>query len=300
MKENEKGEESMKARKLFLATAAITLLMSATAFAGTWKNGSGADQGKWWYDNGDGTYAQNGWQWIDDNGDGIAECYYFGADGWMYADTATPDGYQVNASGAWVENGVVKTQAAVQTPVQTTGWFDAAGLQANALLNVPIPYVSETYSLPGYKTTGMITFYAYNTFDSSTAYPAQDGYEWKQAFVVVEFTDAAALSYGSRWAYSFGNRDKLELVNDWDGSSHTFSLNFNGKEYTDCKIEMHLENYVEEDGIFLDGMFTCCVPKGYTGMFVAFYDAALYNQVVANGEPAYIEALRNAVIFPLN
>lgn len=49
----------------------------------------------------DGTFgrALTGWQWID------GYCYYFAPDGKMYANAATPDGYQVNENGAWIENG---------------------------------------------------------------------------------------------------------------------------------------------------------------------------------------------------
>lgn len=93
---------------------------ASTAFAGTWSVGAGDNQNKWWYDNGDGTYVQNSWQWIDGNGDGIAESYYFDANGWLLTNTTTPDGYTVNANGAWVENGVVKTQnVAVETNSST-------------------------------------------------------------------------------------------------------------------------------------------------------------------------------------
>lgn len=285
----------MKVKRMFLTAAALTVLMASTAFAGTWKTGSGADQGKWWYDNGDGTYAQNGWQWIDDNGDGVAECYYFDANGWMYANTITPDGFQVNASGAWVENGVVKTNA-----VSTVGWFDAAGLQTNITTDIAYPYVSGTYELPGIKTTGMLTFYSYQTFESDYSHPAQEGYEWKTVVLDVAFNDASAQAYGASWAYAFGNKDKQELVNDWDGNEHIFSLDYNGKTYANCKMRCEMEHYVEEDGIYLNGIFACCVPKGYTGMYIAFYDGSLYPQVVANGEPAYIEALRSALILPLN
>ena len=57
----------------------------------------------------------NGWMWIDDNGDGIAECYYFnpmsdGTRGKLYKSTKTPDGYQVNEKGQWVVNNVVQTK----------------------------------------------------------------------------------------------------------------------------------------------------------------------------------------------
>ena len=64
----------------------------------------------WWYDNGNGTYHSNSWQWIDGDNNGTAECYYFDRTGYMLANTTTPDGYKVNASGAWVENGTVKTR----------------------------------------------------------------------------------------------------------------------------------------------------------------------------------------------
>ncbi len=52
-----------------------------------------------------------GWQWLDENNDGIAECYYFDDNGSKLTGTTTPDGYTVNADGAWVENGAVQTQA---------------------------------------------------------------------------------------------------------------------------------------------------------------------------------------------
>ena len=61
-------------------------------------------------------HMYTGWRWIDDNGDGLAECYYFnptvGAPkGSMLKGTATPDGYIVNEKGQWVMNGIVQTQA---------------------------------------------------------------------------------------------------------------------------------------------------------------------------------------------
>lgn len=93
---------------------ALSLLMSLTlgmvTFAAEWKTGAEPNQNRWWYDYQDGTYARDGWFWLDGNQDGIAECYYFDSEGWMLANTTTPDGYQVNEHGAWIENGVVMTQ----------------------------------------------------------------------------------------------------------------------------------------------------------------------------------------------
>ena len=71
---------------------------------GTWTE----ENGRWWYDKGNGVYLQNGWYWIDGDHDGNAECYYFDADGWMAEDCVTADGYRVDANGAWVADGQVQ------------------------------------------------------------------------------------------------------------------------------------------------------------------------------------------------
>lgn len=86
--------------------AAMTAGSATTAFAGQWQQ----DARGWRFQTGANTYHTNGWQWLDGNGDGISECYYFGPDAYMAAATTTPDGYTVNADGAWTENGVVKTR----------------------------------------------------------------------------------------------------------------------------------------------------------------------------------------------
>ncbi len=88
-----------------ILTTAITLMMAMTAFAGQWVQ----DDNGWWYDNGDGTWPSDSWEWIDGNGDGIAECYYFNGNGYMLKNT-TVCGYQVDENGAYVRDGVVQTR----------------------------------------------------------------------------------------------------------------------------------------------------------------------------------------------
>ena len=41
------------------------------------------------------------------SGDGTAESYCFDDWGYLYVNTVTPDGYQVNELGAWVQDGEV-------------------------------------------------------------------------------------------------------------------------------------------------------------------------------------------------
>lgn len=97
------------ALKAATAVAMLSMLASVPAMA-NWNQGTGANSGKWWYQNADGSYPSNTWQWIDGNNDGIAECYYFDAQGWMLANTKTPDNYDVNANGQWVVNNSVQTK----------------------------------------------------------------------------------------------------------------------------------------------------------------------------------------------
>jgi len=95
---------------ILAAVVTMTALCQNVAFAGEWRQGAAPNESRWWYDNQDGTYAVSGWQWLDGNGDGIAECYYFDENGWMLAGTVTPDGYTVNEAGAWVEGGQTMTK----------------------------------------------------------------------------------------------------------------------------------------------------------------------------------------------
>ena len=56
------------------------------------------DNTGWWYQNADGSYPANTWKEIG------GKQYYFGSDGYMLENTTTPDGYQVGADGAWIQN----------------------------------------------------------------------------------------------------------------------------------------------------------------------------------------------------
>ena len=103
------------------AVCILSTLMIGTAFAGGWRMGSKG----WWYDLDNGQYYSNGWQWIDGNGDGQAECYYFDQSGWMLSNTITPDSFIVDVNGAWTVSGTVQTKQVQLTNVgqqnQTNG-----------------------------------------------------------------------------------------------------------------------------------------------------------------------------------
>lgn len=102
----------------------------------------------WWWKNDDGSYPHGEWAWIDGNGDGIAECYYFGDNGYMYADTVITDAdgqtHTVNSSGAWVENGNVRVYPNQWVPggkVLTAN--STASVNSSALNPIRSSYSSE-------------------------------------------------------------------------------------------------------------------------------------------------------------
>lgn len=136
MRKNMKN--TMKSGKLFAMAALMAVSSVLPTQAASWKQESGI----WKWQKDDGSYEKNGWQWLDGNKDGVAECYYFDSNGHMLANTKTPDGYQVNENGAWVENGSVqtkntKTTTSVSVSADTTvsvpngNWLKGLGENSN-------------------------------------------------------------------------------------------------------------------------------------------------------------------------
>ena len=94
---------------LLCAFMSFVFLLSGTAKA-DWVKGN--SKNAWWYDLGNGNYYKSSWQWIDGNHDGIAECYCFDENGWMFENTITPDWFTVNENGAWTVDNIVQTESA--------------------------------------------------------------------------------------------------------------------------------------------------------------------------------------------
>lgn len=83
----------------------LCLLTTFPSYAGSWQQ----DNTGWWYQEDDGKFPTSQWKWIDANKDGIAECYYFGDNGYLLTNT-TIDGSSVNGDGSWVVNNIVQVQ----------------------------------------------------------------------------------------------------------------------------------------------------------------------------------------------
>ncbi|WP_352397757.1 hypothetical protein [[Clostridium] aminophilum] len=77
-----------------LMSAALSMATALPAYAGTWKQ----DAVGRWYEHDDGSYCQNGWDYIGD------AYYYFDENGYLMTNSTTPDGYKVDATGKWIEH----------------------------------------------------------------------------------------------------------------------------------------------------------------------------------------------------
>lgn len=161
----------MKKKLLTLIAGGImAAAMSFTAFAGGWQQ----DQTGWWYQNDDGTYLTGGWNWVD------GKCYYFTAEGYCLTGTTTPDGYTVDASGAWIVDGVVQTQG-TSGAVSDAGSGQAAG---------------EAYTVNGLTFTPPAGFYKDNDIsDSSSLYFYNDNLDGVIGVMSEDIPEAA--QYGT-------------------------------------------------------------------------------------------------------
>lgn len=95
-------------KKSLLLSTIFIIALAINSFAGTWEQ----DALGWKYKNDTGAYVTSNWEWIDTNGDGSQECFYFNELGYMLVNSFAPDGSQVNANGEWVVNGVVQHKSA--------------------------------------------------------------------------------------------------------------------------------------------------------------------------------------------
>lgn len=125
-------------KKIFTMVMSLVMItmFNTTCFAAGWQQNAVG----YWYENEDGTWPSNTWQWIDGNRDGKAECYYFDENGYMLSNTITPDGYLVNLDGAWMENGVVQIQ---NVPVAAENRSDSTDIESDITSTVEINTMAE-------------------------------------------------------------------------------------------------------------------------------------------------------------
>lgn len=176
----------MRKTKLFIAAACASALMCMTSFAGEWKQ----DTAGWWYQNDDGTYAQNAW----------VGNYYCGNDGYMLVNTTTPDGYAVGADGAWIDAAQTATEQPVAQVAHTPTLEEKNALGSAETYLMVLPFSHD----------GLVEQLEYEGFSTSAAVYAADncGADWNE--------QAANKAQTYMQIFSFSRRRLIEQL-EYDG-----------------------------------------------------------------------------------
>lgn len=224
----------MKKNLLMAAcTAAMSLTLCFPAFAGGWQS----DANGWWWQNNDGSYPANTWQWIDGNNDGTAESYCFDSHGYCLMNTTTPDGYQVDGNGAWIVNNVIQTRNITGNASANPSDQQEKNTEAIDLLTLePVDkrfynefsnkktnrnaLWSEGFSLdPNYMDGAWVEFFAGGSYDTlSFVMAPEEGYDSSTNATIEIYGDDDDLLYSS---------DELT----YKSSPETVSIDISGQDY---------------------------------------------------------------------
>ena len=176
----------------------LTLALAATALAagGQWVR----DGATWRFTNPDGSHPAQGWQWIDSDGNGLSECYYFTDRSGHIALATMIDTYYVNADGMWEVAGVVQHQTADGRVIGTN---QAADEQAAAGRSVSGQSASGQGSEP---------YVLKNEWKADQRYTLADPAPWtlEELMRDVDVTDPRSVAAYWLWSVNRMTMDKNE------------------------------------------------------------------------------------------
>ena len=187
------------------------------------------------------------------------------------------------------------------------GDFDKHGLICSAELDKEYPYTTLTYRNKDISVNGTVLFSNYRIFESDEEHEGVEGYEWKSVDVTFTYAEDNAWDYGttsSPFTTDFYNivpknvsgANKNESNVGVIDENDTYTINFNGIDYTECLNEDHA--LVME---WNDRVYTCKiqvsfrVPIGYDGSIVGVISDGRYN----DGDYIYEVADENTLFFRL-
>lgn len=233
-----------------------------------------SDNGSWRWQNTDGTYAENGWQWIDSNSDGIAECYYFD-NGILLINAKTPDGYQVNKDGAWIKDNVVQTKSVLED-TQSTSSVQRDKTAAKNLFNEQeflntyrdyldtlISYSQEDNNITVLTEMEKIKYeqLLVNLYGNTFCYPSDTGIGLKiqnNYLYYGELVNGKAEGHGKAYNANISKKRNAERYGYFVGEWHNDAPNGSGEEFS------YLNNGISTNHIkgnyvnwYQDGDMTC-------------------------------------------
>lgn len=177
------------------------------------------------------------------------------------------------------------TVAETKAEAETTALTETVGepLQAD-LANAPLnlvelnqtfDYVRPCFVEPNETTIMQSVFKDYSCFVSDDTHEAVDGYVWQTVTFEMKMNDYNGWMYGGK-GIRYATVSYYDVVGfDESYNDNTFSVNFNGQDYSDC-METSTTNWSGWDSDNWDddyppcNTFTwhyeCRVPEGYDGM----------------------------------
>ncbi len=112
----------MKLSGLAAAAAVMMLAVPQAVYAAPgWKTVKQPGLTKTYFELEDGSLLRGGWQWLDDDGDGISECYYFDENGMLLTSGKAPDGSEADGAGRWIQDGKIQTKGGVDNITDAVG-----------------------------------------------------------------------------------------------------------------------------------------------------------------------------------
>ena len=189
-------DQSKKLYPLLLCSILFTLALSFSCFAGSWKQ----DAKGYWYQNDDGSYPKNTWQWIDADGDHIAYCYYFDAEGYCLLNQKTLDGYMLSSSGEWI--------------------FDEVYLPATKIVNTPdvdanvLPYLAVSIHYAMFDP-----FHEKKSFSVDFTKKQPNDEQTSQIFSVLSdpyYAENNFPDYASKFLKAYDSEGTKAIALDWD------------------------------------------------------------------------------------
>ncbi|MEY8338400.1 hypothetical protein AALB16_10320 [Lachnospiraceae bacterium 62-35] len=199
-----------------------------------------------------------GWEWIDNNRDGQAGCYYFKEDGTLLRNAVTPDGYRVNENGLWVVNGVVQKKT-----VAVKLYDMKKDIQAIRDL-----FAHTNNSLNSYKKVkGYSTEYDYYTNEDETSY-------YNANNMVIRRTVPRKYNDGlSAEIYYYDpalGAQRASGSSDYEHLAFVFAMDSNGGEYRLYFKDYNIIRYIGPDHVNVD------FPAGI-GFYEFYMNSSMYN-----------------------
>jgi len=177
---------------------AVAMSSGTKVMAASWQQNSTG----WWYQEDNGAWPAGTWKWID------GKCYYFDGNGYMLANTTTPDGFQVNANGEWVVGGVVQNQGASSTTTNTSAQYPLAGMLSQLGLNY----------------TGIVGWHDLDGWESNlqngSRLPSEGKYYYTNQGFGSLYAFACALSGDAYQGDLFGRTDPIEVIAEANNVSY--------------------------------------------------------------------------------